>query len=232
MEGNNPEDDVGRTIKSNSLPRVETENLSQRRANNNKHKFPNILSRSRSIKTEEAPALRTQTKPTRRNLAPTRDHVSPTDNPQTAPLEQDPTFREMMDSSQRNRSADRMAVDSEDEAPKPPSSSSAQGPGLLSGFVDKSTKASSRAAGGINRAGKAGNRFLGKFTRSGSSHEREVVPEDYKFKVITLPLVEQTRRTRLKKHMDLARDKTEFWMPALPYRCIEYASLPMSSNCC
>ncbi|KAI9729000.1 MAG: hypothetical protein M1828_000085 [Chrysothrix sp. TS-e1954] len=214
-DSNNPEDDVGRTAKSNSLPRVETENLSQRRANNNKHKFPNILSRSRSIKTEEALSSRGPGKPTRRNLAPSRDHVSPSDNPHTAPLEPDRTFREMMDSSHRNRSADRMAVESEDEAPKPPSSSSAQGPGLLSGFVHTS----SRAADGI---GRAGNRFFGKFARSGSSHEREPVPENYVFKVINLPLVEQTRATRLKKHMDLARDKTEFWMPALPYRCIDF----------
>jgi hypothetical protein len=73
-----------------------------------------------------------------------------------------------------------------------------------------------------DRLGKAGKGFLGKITRSGSNNERELVTDDtYTCTVINLPLVKQTRRTRIAKRMELSKDKTEFWMPALPWRCIE-----------
>jgi hypothetical protein len=39
--------------------------------------------------------------------------------------------------------------------------------------------------------------------------------------VINLPLVEQTRITRISKKIEASKDKTEFWMPSLPWRCIE-----------
>lgn len=76
--------------------------------------------------------------------------------------------------------------------------------------------------GAADRLGKAGKGFFGKITRSGSSNEREViVDEKYTCRVITMPLVQQTRRTRIAKRLEESKDKTEFWMPALPWRCIE-----------
>lgn len=84
--------------------------------------------------------------------------------------------------------------------------------------------------GGMNVMSKAktgGNALfnrLGKIGRSSSSHEREVqqVPDsEYVLKVINLPLVEQTRMTRISKNLAKCKDKTEFWMPSLPWRCIE-----------
>ncbi len=77
---------------------------------------------------------------------------------------------------------------------------------------------SSRAADGIGKAGKG---IFGKFTRSGSGNEGPRPDEEYVCKVITLPLIEQTRRTRISPRLADAKDKTEFWMPALPWRCIE-----------
>lgn len=84
--------------------------------------------------------------------------------------------------------------------------------------------------GGMNVMSKAktgGNALfnrLGKIGRSSSSHEREVqqVPDsEYVLKVINLPLVEQARLTRISKNLAKCKDKTEFWMPSLPWRCIE-----------
>lgn len=84
--------------------------------------------------------------------------------------------------------------------------------------------------GGMNVMSKAktgGNALfnrLGKIGRSTSSHEREVqhVPDSqYVLKVINLPLVEQARITRISKNLEKCKDKTEFWMPSLPWRCIE-----------
>lgn len=66
--------------------------------------------------------------------------------------------------------------------------------------------------------------LFGKGTRSGSTTEREPVVDDehYVLKVINLPLVEQARLTRISKRLEDSRDKTEFWMPAFPWRAIDY----------
>lgn len=74
-----------------------------------------------------------------------------------------------------------------------------------------------------DRLGKAGKGFFGKITRSGSSNEREHLTDDnYTCTTISLPLVKQTRKTRIARRLEISKDKTEFWMPALPWRCIEY----------
>lgn len=79
------------------------------------------------------------------------------------------------------------------------------------------------SSGAADRIGKAGKGFFGKITRSGSTNERELINDDnYVCSVINLPLIEQARKTRIAKKLDGCRDKTEFWMPALPYRCIDY----------
>ncbi|EHY52194.1 hypothetical protein HRR83_003243 [Exophiala dermatitidis] len=77
-----------------------------------------------------------------------------------------------------------------------------------------------------DRLGKAGKGFFGKITRSASSTERELVTDDnYTCTTINLPLVKQTRKTRIARRLDLSKDKTEFWMPALPWRCIDYLNM-------
>lgn len=64
-------------------------------------------------------------------------------------------------------------------------------------------------------------RGLGKIGRSSSNSEKEVPDADYVLKVINLPLIEQTRITRISKRIEASKDKTEYWMPSLPWRCIE-----------
>lgn len=79
------------------------------------------------------------------------------------------------------------------------------------------------SSGAADRIGKAGKGFFGKITRSGSTNEPELMSDDnYVCSVINLPLIEQARKTRIAKKLEDCRDKTEFWMPALPYRCIDY----------
>ncbi|KAJ5782375.1 Rho GTPase activation protein [Penicillium paradoxum] len=81
----------------------------------------------------------------------------------------------------------------------------------------------SSSSGAADRIGKAGKGFFGKITRSGSTNERELITDDsYTCSVINLPLIEQARKTRIAKKLEDCRDKTEFWMPALPYRSIDY----------
>ena len=208
------EDDPLSNSRLYQVPRTDSESLSNRRLREKHHKFQGLLNRTKSIRLEDEPSGKARQKSGDR-IPSSGASPSSGSNPRTAPLDPDRTFRDMMDSSQRNRSAERAAIESDDDGSVPSKAPSSTQPStLLSNFV----ASSGRAADGI---GRAGNRFFGKFARSGSSHEREVAPENYQLKVINRPLIEQTRLTRIRKHMDQAKDKTEFWMPALPYRCIE-----------
>ncbi|KAL7909236.1 hypothetical protein GGI35DRAFT_375292 [Trichoderma velutinum] len=85
---------------------------------------------------------------------------------------------------------------------------------FLSGLRFTSTRAADLISKGL----------FGKSTRSGSTTEKEPVVDDehYVLKVINLPLVEQARLTRISKRLEDSRDKTEFWMPAFPWRAIDY----------
>lgn len=86
-----------------------------------------------------------------------------------------------------------------------------------SAFVTGSKNVMNRAkTGGGNLLNK-----LGKLGRTGSNHEKELPDSEYVVKVISLPLIEQTRITRISKDLSSCRDKTEYWMPSLPWRCIE-----------
>ncbi|KAK8930335.1 putative Rho-type GTPase-activating protein 2 [Metarhizium anisopliae] len=135
----------------------------------------------------------------------------------TAPVAQDRAFRDMMNSSARNRSEDRAARrDSSRDKEKGalPSSLKENGSGFFSGLRTSSTRAADIISKGL----------FGKSSRSGSTTEREHVVDDehYILKVLNLPLVEQTRITRIAKRLETSKDKTEFWMPAFPWRAIDY----------
>ena len=61
----------------------------------------------------------------------------------------------------------------------------------------------------------AGHRF---FAKRAEAPAREA---PHQYKVIHLPLKDQVRMTRIMKSMHQATDKTEYWMPAIAWRCIE-----------
>ncbi len=73
-------------------------------------------------------------------------------------------------------------------------------------------------------AGMLSNRFFGSSSRHEAPPVRELTVDDehYVLKVLSLPLVEQARLTRISKRLEDSRDKTEFWMPAFPWRAIDY----------
>ncbi|KAF2769229.1 Rho GTPase activation protein [Teratosphaeria nubilosa] len=85
----------------------------------------------------------------------------------------------------------------------------------------------------MSKATKGGGNFLtrlGKIGRSTSTNEKDIPDSEYVLKVINLPLVEQTRITRISKDLNSCRDKTEYWMPALPWRAIDYLNLNCESE--
>jgi hypothetical protein len=92
-----------------------------------------------------------------------------------------------------------------------------------------------------NRAANAAKGFLGKLsarTTGGNDTSREaqertlkaerdalLAEQAYKtksYKIIHQPLEVQARTTRICKRLEECKDKTEFWLPALAYRCIDY----------
>lgn len=144
----------------------------------------------------------------------------------TAPINpesHDRSFRQMMNSSTRNHSADRAFREmpsnkehrNDKENRSQPSSIKDTGGSTFLGGLRSS---GSRAADMISKG------LFGKGGRSASTYEREPVVDDehYVLKVLNLPLVEQTRKTRISKKLEDSRDKTEFWMPAFPWRAIDY----------
>ncbi|ORY57466.1 Rho GTPase activation protein [Pseudomassariella vexata] len=148
----------------------------------------------------------------------------------TAPLQSegpDRSFRHVVNSSARNHSADRAlprdTTNKEIRQDKdvhnynrshPSSFRDTAGSAFLSGLKSSGTRAADMISKGL----------FGKGGRSGSTTEREphVDDEHYQLKVINRPLVEQTRLTRISKKLEESRDKTEFWMPAFPWRAIDY----------
>ena len=151
----------------------------------------------------------------------------------TAPAQSDRSFRDMMSSAARNHSADRAEKsrargdsgrDKENQSSRDreyhhgrtytSTSRENGGSAFLSGLKNSGSKAADIISKGL----------FGKGGRSGSTTEKEPVVDDehYQLKVLNLPLRDQVRRTRISKRLEDSRDKTEFWMPAFPWRAIDY----------
>lgn len=200
-------------------------------------RFAHLLTRTRSIRTDEGGGRRSKPPtPIQTTVHEDQDPVNEADGNRglkTAPLDMESSrsFRDLMGSAIRNKSADRQPGEKQSTASNlrgrsggqhrglAPSTSTVfrEGPGSKLFANIKGT--SSKAADGLGKAGKG---IFNKMGRSGSSHSKDEAGDgQYQFTVINLPLIEQTRRTRIAKRMEDSRDKTEFWMPALPWRCIE-----------
>ena len=185
-----------------------------------KSKLGGILTRTKtlrlddSIKPRGAPQeqLHLETQP-----SPQQSYEPPL---KTAPIKSDHRERafgtDSTGSTPRNRSADRYGR-SEPMAQRHPQPATSLPPSHS--FM---SNIQHHGKGVGDRLGKAGKGLLGRITRSGSSNERELVNDDtYVCSTINLSLIKQTRKTRIARRLELSKDKTEFWMPALPWRAIE-----------
>jgi len=225
---------VGISVLSDSV--VNTTSSEAYSGRRNKPRFAQLLTRTRSMKMDDTGGRRP--KPTTPSRITVPVHLSELDagmdpgGMRTAPLQRDrdQSFPDVGPSTIRNRSADRQTP-SKDQATVPVGTLNnlpAQAPlvsvpsttreGNGSHILTHLKNSSSKAAGGLGKASKG---IFNKMTRSGSSSGKDGVEEYSIFKVIRLPLVEQTRKTRIAKRLEDSKDKTEFWMPALPWRCIE-----------
>ncbi|KAF1971458.1 hypothetical protein BU23DRAFT_581584 [Bimuria novae-zelandiae CBS 107.79] len=197
-----------------------------------------MLGRSRSIKTDEGSGRTKLNKAQPANLSPDST-ASWTQNgdgvpPKSAPMEKDKSWRsnkafgklrthsaDRHDSSQlAPRDHDERRDRAEQSSVASSSFNESRGAQLMSNMGSGAMKVGEK----LNSARKG---LFGKLGRSSSNHERELqIPkEQYQFKIIHMPLVEQTRMTRISSRLENSKDKTEFWMPALPWRCIDYLNM-------
>ncbi len=143
--------------------------------------------------------------------------------PRTAPLQaRDRSFRDMMSSAVRNHSAERsqsrdMGGRMREQEALPAQRLGPAYPPTPGGAFFSNLK-HSKAAGILS------NRFFGGSSRHEAPPLREPAVDDehYVLKVLSLPLIQQARLTRISKRLEDSRDKTEFWMPAFPWRAIDY----------
>ncbi|KAF7123018.1 hypothetical protein CNMCM5793_001194 [Aspergillus hiratsukae] len=205
---------------------LETGNLAKK----NKPRFANLLSRSRSIRQDDSALNRIANRRPSATLMKLEESSKQEAEmaPKTATSRQDRGFKGAGNAAVRTYAVDRAGEPGTGQVRKErnhvgsmvPSASLSQVSGASAALFNNLKQSSSGAA---DRIGKAGKGFFGKITRSGSTNERELLTDDnYVCSVINLPLIEQARRTRIAKKLEDCRDKTEFWMPALPYRCIDY----------
>ncbi|CAK4029439.1 uncharacterized protein RCC_04181 [Lecanosticta acicola] len=147
--------------------------------------------------------------------------------PNTAPLQLDSSGPNMgaLSLPSRGKDGDKRGK-SVERAPANASEENLSRPG-------KEQRGSHFKMGGVmNNAKSTGGRLFGRLglKRSDSDDkkkERDIPDSEYQLKVINLPLIEQTRATRISKHLSGCKDKTEYWMPSLPWRCIDY----LNTNC-
>ncbi|PLN76449.1 putative Rho GTPase activator [Aspergillus taichungensis] len=212
------------------IRKVGTESEAGGLSKKNKPRFANLLSRSRSIRLDDSSSNRIPARRPSTSLMKLEEH-SKQEGPEplrltasrgdrgTTPVQASPAAR----GYPVDRPVDLNGNVRRDKPPggsMAPSGSLSQVSGASAALFNNIKQSSNGAA---NKLGKASKGFLGKITRSGSTNERELINDDaYTCSVINLPLIEQARKTRIAKRLEDCRDKTEFWMPALPYRCVDY----------
>jgi hypothetical protein len=199
-------------------------------------KQSSMLSRSKSIKTDEyGRAKLNKAPPAKLSPDPTATwtHNGEGMPLKTAPLDKDKSWRgNIAFGKLRTHSADRhdsnQHVYRVDDNPSERRDRAEQNSVASNSFNDnKGAQLMANIGSGARKVGgkldSARKGIFGKLGRSSSNHERELqVPAAaYQFQIIHTPLVEQTRLTSISNRLENSKDKTEFWMPALPWRCIE-----------
>ncbi|KAK4546030.1 hypothetical protein LTR36_002167 [Oleoguttula mirabilis] len=214
--------DADHSAVASSRPQPSPHHSEENIASKRKDKpFRNPLTRTKSTRRDSHSKSKPDFKPLLEN-PPKTAPFQPTDWPGS-----DMNLLRAKDKAKRGKSAERAAVSEGDDnvtelKPQHNKEKEKEKGGFMSGskhVVSKATK------GG-------GNLFtrLGKIGRSSSSNEKEVPDNEYVLKIINQPLVEQTRITRISKDLSSCRDKTEYWMPSLPWRCIDYLNLNCESE--
>ncbi|KAJ5952001.1 Rho GTPase activation protein [Penicillium vulpinum] len=189
----------------------------------NKQRFANLLTRSRSIRVDDSSGPRPPRRRPSTGLAKLEEFsqaaTTPANPPRCATAVPERTTRGGLQPPERQ--ADAISLRKERSHGNMVASGSLSQVSGASATIFSNLKSSGSST--ADRIGKAGKGFFGKITRSGSTNEREMITDDsYTCSVINLPLIEQARKTRIAKKLEDCRDKTEFWMPALPYRSIDY----------
>lgn len=214
----NPSDDKDPQTQPTELKKTGTEAEGFNSLRKTKPRFANLLTRSRSIRLDDSSLSRAPNRRPSTGLLKLEENFK-SDTQECTKVGSRSTTNGTTRSYNAERPAEYNNGSMGRKGSMAPSASLSQVSGASAALFSNLKQSSSGAA---DRLGKAGKGFFGKITRSGSTNERELLADDnYVCTVINLPLIEQARRTRIAKRLEDCKDKTEFWMPALPYRCIE-----------
>lgn len=214
----NPSDDKNTQAQPTELKKTGTEAEGFNSLRKTKPRFANLLTRSRSIRLDDSSMNRAPNRRPSTGLLKLEENFKP-DMQECTKVASRSTTNDTVRGYNAERPAEYSNGSMGRKGSMAPSASLSQVSGASAALFNNLKQSSSGAA---DRLGKAGKGFFGKITRSGSTNERELLADDnYVCNVINLPLIEQARRTRIAKRLEDCKDKTEFWMPALPYRCIE-----------
>ncbi|KAL3478200.1 hypothetical protein BJX99DRAFT_109185 [Aspergillus californicus] len=214
-----------KNLQPTELKKVGTETEGYNSLKKTKPRFANLLSRSRSIRVDDSSMNRAPIRRPSTTLMKLEENNKPgTQDIMATSYRQDRGLKSAGAGPNRNYTPGRPAEISNGSTARKgslvPSASLSQVSGASAALFNNIKQSSTSAA---DRLGKARKGFLGKITRSGSTNERDLIADDnYVCSVINLPLIEQARRSRIAKRLEDCKDKTEFWMPALPYRSIDY----------
>ncbi|PSN65422.1 hypothetical protein BS50DRAFT_496974 [Corynespora cassiicola Philippines] len=226
--------------RSNDTTDQHSDNANSKRSGS-KPKKPGMLTRSKSIKTEEGPTTRSKLNKSQTPKLSPEPNANWTHNGEalpmkTAPLDKGQSWRTNISLGKlRTHSADRHdgTLRPQHEDDNASRKDRAEQSSVASGSFNESRGATFMSSLGFG-ARKMGEKMettrkgiFGKLGRSSSNHEShsQIPKEPYQFKIINTPLIEQTRLTRISSRLENSRDKTEFWMPALPWRCIDYLNM-------
>jgi hypothetical protein len=78
------------------------------------------------------------------------------------------------------------------------------------------------STGMLNKVATFGRSFFKPSAKPAGPPDRKGPLPRTELRVLTMPLVYQTRFTRIAKVLEKSRDKTEYWMPSFPWRAIDY----------
>ncbi|KAL3417954.1 RhoGAP domain-containing protein [Phlyctema vagabunda] len=216
-----------------SLPSPTESGISHSSAAGKKNKPSpfSILTRSKSLRSEKEEL--SPREPLTKIPEPERERANtqpsaraPPEEP-AAEIKMEKGHRARMGSNARQPSQDRIpttTLPTKREAPpaREPSKLQPAFQGASSGgghtFFSNAKSFASKGAGVLSKG------FFGRGERRDSTAKKEPAVDDehYVLKVLNQPLVTQTRKTRISKRLEDSRDKTEFWMPAFPWRAIDY----------
>jgi hypothetical protein len=125
-------------------------------------------------------------------------------------------------SAVRNRSLDRQAGNEDSALHGNGQHAHGQHSSIIKTTGSRAVGAAKGLLGKFSKGGGGDTKDPAERVRQAREEEAQKAARTKSYRVVNLPLEQQTRLTRICKKLEDCKDKTEFWLPAVAYRCIDY----------